>query len=141
VARLYCHYYCLLLCLQNLKGTFLLDVYLHSHVTALYSAIADACYVQYLSPFTAVRLDSVAAAFGTTAAAAEASAAALIKAGRIAARIDSAAGTLHSRSISKSSAAKAAVLRAVQESQRELQQMLLRMSCTEHDFAVKVSCL
>ncbi|KAH0598035.1 hypothetical protein MHUMG1_04407 [Metarhizium humberi] len=53
-------------CLSILEGSradYLLDVYLQSHVPAIYSKIRTKCIVQYFVPFSCVTLESLDAAF------------------------------------------------------------------------------
>ena len=75
-----------------------LDFHLRPHVGALWAQMRRNMLVQYVAPFSTVRLSSMAAAFGAEPEALEAELARLIGEERaIAARIDGRAGVLHAR--------------------------------------------
>jgi COP9 signalosome complex subunit 1 len=55
-------------CISVLQGTvrrdILLDIHLHSHVTALLDMIRDRCIVQYFRPYSSVSLEKMGKVFG-----------------------------------------------------------------------------
>jgi COP9 signalosome complex subunit 1 len=52
--------------MARLRPALLLDMHLHDHVDALYSAIRSRALVQYTAPFASVDLATMAEAFTTT---------------------------------------------------------------------------
>ena len=50
--------------LESFRNDYLLDVYLHKHVPAIYSRIRSKCIVQYTAPFSCVTIESLSEAFG-----------------------------------------------------------------------------
>jgi len=79
-------------CLQSLevvKNDLLLDIHLHDHIGALYERVRSKALVQYFSPYVAVDMNKMAAAFQTSVSELEKELAKLIADGVIAARIDS----------------------------------------------------
>ncbi|KAI9346926.1 G protein pathway suppressor 1 [Obelidium mucronatum] len=80
--------------LERLKATFLLDMYLNPHIPHLYSLIRRRAIIQYISPFEAVDLKRMSAAFGGDGSDAainetELEVAGLVTEGIVKARIDS----------------------------------------------------
>ncbi|ORY47677.1 PCI-domain-containing protein [Rhizoclosmatium globosum] len=80
--------------LETLKPTFLLDMYLNSHIPQLYTLIRRRAIVQYIHPFEAVDLKKMSVAFGgssseTDVALLESEVANLVSDGVVKARIDS----------------------------------------------------
>jgi COP9 signalosome complex subunit 1 len=75
--------------LEDIKDNLYLDVYLYSHVNALYIQIRNRALCQYFSPYLSGDMHKMAAAFNTTVAGLEDEVMQLILEGRINARIDS----------------------------------------------------
>lgn len=75
--------------LNELKDSFLLDIFLAAHVKNLYSLIRNRALIQYFSPYTSADLRLMATAFNTTCGQLEEELTKLILDGQIQARIDS----------------------------------------------------
>lgn len=74
--------------LESARADSILDLYLHNHVSALYSRIRSKCIVQYLAPFSNATLVSLDAAFGWPGHSIESEIVDMIRAGSLRARID-----------------------------------------------------
>ncbi|PHH85300.1 hypothetical protein CDD83_624 [Cordyceps sp. RAO-2017] len=74
--------------LESARPDYLLDMYLHKHVSALYAKIRSKCIVQYFVPFSCATIDSLEAAFGRPGQPMEPELAEMIRAGSLKARID-----------------------------------------------------
>lgn len=75
--------------LEELKDSFMLDIYLAPHLSSLYSMIRNRALIQYFSPYLSADLRLMAAAFNTSLSALENELMKLILDGQIKARIDS----------------------------------------------------
>lgn len=74
--------------LESARPDYLLDIYLHKHIPALYSRIRSKCIVQYFAPFSCATIDSLDAAFGQAGRPVEPELVKLIREGPLKARID-----------------------------------------------------
>lgn len=74
--------------LEAYRTDYLLDVYLQKHVAAIYSQIRKKCIIQYFIPFSCVTLDSMKAAFAQPGKPLEPELIAMIKSGKLKARIN-----------------------------------------------------
>ena len=68
---------------------------LHDHAAQLVRSVRDRCLLQYFAPYLSVSLERMAAAFLCPVPAVEEAVARLIMDGKLSARIDSSAKTLH----------------------------------------------
>merc|ERR1712156_906193 len=75
--------------LEEMKDNMMLNIYLASHVNALFSMIRSRSLVQYFSPYSSADLRLMASSFNTSVAALEDELMTLILDGKIQARIDS----------------------------------------------------
>lgn len=74
--------------LEAYRTDYLLDTYLQKHVAAIYSQIRKKCIIQYFIPFSCVTLDSMKAAFAQPDKPLEPELIAMIKSGKLKARIN-----------------------------------------------------
>lgn len=74
--------------LESYRNDYLLDMYLHSHVSEIYSKIRNKCIVQYLVPFSCVNLGNLEAAFGLSGQSVQDELVTMIRSGTLKARID-----------------------------------------------------
>lgn len=74
--------------IEAYRADYLLDIYLQKHVPKIFAKIRSKCIVQYLIPFSCVKLDTLNAAFGTPDHPVEEELVAMIKEGVLQARID-----------------------------------------------------
>jgi COP9 signalosome complex subunit 1 len=77
------------------KSRLLLDIHVGEHVNKIFEAIRDRCVLQYISPYVSLSLSSMSTAFSMDVSSMESAVASLISSGRLNARIDSAAKTVH----------------------------------------------
>jgi COP9 signalosome complex subunit 1 len=78
--------------LESYRADYLLDVYLQKHVAKIYAEIRDKCIVHYLVPFSCVTIDSMNASFAAPGKSVEPELAAMIRTGRLQARINKVEG-------------------------------------------------
>ncbi|KAM7207339.1 hypothetical protein V8F20_002219 [Naviculisporaceae sp. PSN 640] len=74
--------------LEEYRTDYMLDIYLQKHIPKIYAEIRSKCIVQYLIPFSRVKLDSMQAAFGRPDKPVEDELVQMIKAGTLKARIN-----------------------------------------------------
>ncbi|RCI10716.1 hypothetical protein L249_5306 [Ophiocordyceps polyrhachis-furcata BCC 54312] len=74
--------------LQSSRSDHLLDIYLHTQVTALFSKIRSKCIMQYFMPFSCVTIESLDAAFGQPGQSIESELVDMVRNGLLKARID-----------------------------------------------------
>ncbi|RDA87298.1 hypothetical protein CP532_1330 [Ophiocordyceps camponoti-leonardi (nom. inval.)] len=74
--------------LQSSRSDYLLDIYLHTQINALYSKIRSKCIVQYFLPFSCVTIESLDAAFGQPGQPIEPELVDMVRNGLLKARID-----------------------------------------------------
>lgn len=75
--------------LESTRNDYLLDVYLHSHVSALFCMIRNKCITQYFVAFSCATIESLDAAFGQPGQSVEPELVDMICEGALHARIDS----------------------------------------------------
>ncbi|KAH9887411.1 26S proteasome subunit RPN7-domain-containing protein [Xylariomycetidae sp. FL2044] len=80
--------------LDGYRADYLLDIYLQRHVDAIYSKIRSKCIVNYFSPFSCVRLDTLNASFAKPGGSLETELVEMIKSGALKARINTIDGLL-----------------------------------------------
>ena len=123
--------------LGAMKGELQLDLHLKDHAVDLLEMIRSRCIVQYFSPYMSVSLGSMSTAFSCSLPEIEATVAKLIMDGKISARIDSQAKTLHVRQTEKRAESYRKVAKLSEAYISDMRAMLLRMSCLENDFVVR----
>ncbi|KAK4214514.1 COP9 signalosome complex subunit 1 [Rhypophila decipiens] len=74
--------------IEEYRTDYMLDIYLQRHLPKIYGAIRSKCIIQYLIPFSRVKLDTMQAAFGTSEKPIEGELVDMIKAGTLDARIN-----------------------------------------------------
>ncbi|PFH60418.1 hypothetical protein XA68_11006 [Ophiocordyceps unilateralis] len=74
--------------LESVRPDYLLDIYLHKQIPALYSKIRSKCIVQYFVPFSCVTIDSLNTAFGQPGQSIEPELVDMVRDGLLKARID-----------------------------------------------------
>lgn len=74
--------------LEEYRTDYMLDIYLQKHIPKIYAEIRSKCIVQYLIPFSRVKLDTMQAAFGQPDKPVEDELVDMIKAGTLNARIN-----------------------------------------------------
>ncbi|KAK0621331.1 26S proteasome subunit RPN7-domain-containing protein [Bombardia bombarda] len=74
--------------LESHRPDYLLDLYLQKHIPKIYSDIRSKCIVQYLIPFSCVKLETMQSAFGGADQPIEEELASMIQAGTLQARIN-----------------------------------------------------
>jgi len=123
--------------LELLKPDMQLDVYMAPHIHKITTKILDRALVQYFRPFTSVKLQSMAVAFGTEIPVLERQLAALIAENKIQARIDSHSKVLHARHADQRAATFEQALGVGNKYVRDCKSLLLRLSLVENDFVVR----
>jgi len=123
--------------LEKMRNDLLLDYYLAPHISKLIAKLFNQSLQQYFKPFTSVKMDSMAIAFGMDLGALEKQLVQLIADGKIAARIDSNAKVLYARHSDERAATFEQALTLGNKYVRDTKSLLLRMSLVEHDFVVR----
>jgi len=123
--------------LERVKNDMLLDIYLSSHVNKLIGKILDRALDQYFRPFTSVRLQSMADAFGMEVPRLESQLSHLIADGRVLARIDSHSKVLHARHGDARSTTFEKAMEVGNRYVRDCKALLMRLSLVENDFVVR----
>jgi len=123
--------------LEAYRADYLLDIYLQKHITKIYSEIRSKCIVQYMIPFSCVKLDTMAASFGGPDRSIEDELASMIRAGTLKARINTidrlvTAVIPHPRLALQTSA-----LETAQNYEKEAIERLRRMSLAAADLELK----
>lgn len=122
--------------LSALRPHLLCDMYLHSHVSALLDMIAERMLLQFFSAYCTVDLQTMAQNLQMDRAVLEQALVRLISSGKLAARIDAQAGTLHRRSqdVRRTTLEKVASLSKVHAA--AIKRDILRLSLLQQGFAV-----
>jgi len=123
--------------LDLLKNDLQLDVHLHDHIVSIYEKIRSKALVQYFSPYVAVDLHKMSAAFQTGLVDLEKELAKLIADGVIAARIDSHNKRLVAKHSDERSATFTATLAVGEDFQMATRAMLLRVNLVRSNYVVK----
>ncbi|KXS17797.1 FUSCA protein FUS6 [Gonapodya prolifera JEL478] len=123
--------------MERLKPDLLLDVYLHTHVDAIYQNIRKKALVQYLSPFLSVNMATMASAFNTTINLLEPELAGLIMEGMVQARIDSHNKVIHAKRTDQRSTTFEKSLAMGHEYERQVRHMLVRMRLIRAEMFVR----
>jgi COP9 signalosome complex subunit 1 len=114
-----------------------LDIHLMVHVLEINQLIRNRSLVLYFQPFTTVRLDKMAQAFGLALPELEALVVSLIQEGQIKARIDSQNKTLKATEHDPRIALYNRVIKAGADAQNNTRKVLLRMKLLQADLVVK----
>ncbi|KAG9511083.1 COP9 signalosome complex subunit 1, partial [Fragariocoptes setiger] len=123
--------------LAELKDILLLDIYLSSHVDRLYTMIRNRALVQYFSPYSSARMDTMAAAFNTTTSSLEEEVMHLILDGLIQARIDSHNKILFARDVDQRTVTFENAIRIGKEWQKRTKALILRAAILKSGLQVK----
>jgi len=123
--------------LDEMRDNLLLDIYLSSHVTTLYSEIRKRALVQYFSPYVSADLKRMANAFNTSVASLEDELTQLILDKQISARIDSQKKVLYARDIDQRGNTFEKALSMGKEYQRRCKALILRTVIIRNQIHVK----
>jgi len=122
--------------LQLNRSRMLLDFHMGDFVDEIFDIIQNRCVLQFVTPYLTVSLVSMADAFALSVPQMETTIASLISNGSLNARIDSAAKTVHVVSTERRAESFAKVADLSDTYLRDMQALLLRMSCLEQDVVV-----
>ena len=114
----------------------MLDMYLASHVSTLYTMIRNKALIQYFSPYVSVDLHRMASAFNTSVSALEDELTHLILDGQISARIDSHAKVMYARQVDQRSAIFQKALEVGEAYQLRTKALLIRSLLQKHNICV-----
>ncbi|ETS76047.1 hypothetical protein PFICI_12991 [Pestalotiopsis fici W106-1] len=123
--------------LESYRPDYLLDIHLHKHVSVLYSLIRTKCIVQYFIPFSCVTLDSLNEAFAKPGESLESELVAMIRSGRLQARINTIDRLLVAVSPDRRVEMQSAALEAAKNYEKEVLERIRRMSIMAADLEVK----
>ncbi|KAI8611296.1 26S proteasome subunit RPN7-domain-containing protein [Chytriomyces sp. MP71] len=123
--------------LEKLKTSFLLDMYLNSHVPHLYTLIRRRAIVAYILPFEAVNMRKMSTQFGGSVSQLETEIAQLIGEGIVKARIDSHNKVLRVNKRDDRASLFDKTLQMGQEYAKQVQFVLLRTSLMRQDLYVE----
>lgn len=123
--------------LERLRAPLRLDIRLWDHVESLCEQIRQRALIQYVQPFTAANLNSMAAAFNTTVSGIEKEVAQLIMDGLIQAQIDSHNKVLYARHADQRNATFQKAQQAGEDFQRETRALLLRARLLQNELVIK----
>jgi COP9 signalosome complex subunit 1 len=124
-------------CMQRLEalvGKLEADYHLHGKTSALRSHIRRRAVLQYVMPYSAVRLDKMAQSFGTSVAELERELADLVASGRLAARIDSRDKIMHATTSNQRAATFQSAFDTASYFERSADTLLFRMQLTQQTF-------
>jgi len=123
--------------LQVLKNDLQLDLHMHDHIERLYTKIRNKALKEYFQPYSSVDLEKMAKAFKSSVADLEAELVELINNNQIQARIDSFNKCLVARNVTKRSQTYSRTIASGENLQTQSRAMLLRVSLTQNNMAVK----
>lgn len=123
--------------LEAYRTDYLLDIYLQKHVAAIYSQIRKKCIIQYFIPFSCVTLDSMKAAFSQPGKPLEPELIAMIKSGKLKARINTIDQLLVAVSTDKRVKMQRNALATATNYEREALERVRRMSIYAAELEVK----
>ncbi|KAJ8318074.1 hypothetical protein KUTeg_003165 [Tegillarca granosa] len=123
--------------LDEIKDNLLLDMYLASHVTVLYTQIRNRALCQYFSPYLSADMRKMAEAFNTTVPALEDELMHLILEGQINARIDSHNKILYAKDTDQRSTTFEKSIAMGKEYQRRTTALILRSAVLKNQIHVK----
>ncbi|KAK1835086.1 COP9 signalosome complex subunit 1 [Podospora conica] len=123
--------------IEAYRPDYLLDIYLQTHVTKIFAKIRSKCIVQYLIPFSCVKLDTMNAAFGTPEHPVEEELIGMIKDGVLQARIDAIDRLLITVSANPQSKLQASALEAAQKYEKQATDKLRLLGLASADLELK----
>lgn len=123
--------------LGEMKDSFILDLYIASHVEALYSQIRNRALCQYFSPYLSADMRKMAEAFNTTVSALEEELMQLILDGKISARIDSHNKVLYAKDLDQRSITFEKAIAMGEEYQMKSKALVLRAAVVKSQIQVK----
>lgn len=118
--------------LEELKDSFMLDMYLAPHIKSLYSMIRNRALIQYFSPYLSADLRLMASAFNTNLSKLEDELMKLILDGQIDARIDSHNKILYAKDSDQRLVAFEKSLEMGREWQMKATALILRAACARN---------
>ncbi len=133
-----CRYTEALRVLEKLRPRLAIDPNLAEHATVLTRQIRNKAIVQFFSPYSAVDMKMMAAAFNTSVPDLEQELKNLIVEGEIAARIDSFNQVLVAKQVDQRTRMFQKATEVGKDHNANMRDMLLRMDLTMQDFSVKV---
>jgi len=119
--------------LQQLKPLLLVDIHMNKSAETLCTTISDLILIQYFTPYNSIDLRRMAEAFSTDIATLENSLAQLISKGKLPARIDSQAKTMHRRQEDDRTITLAKVKKLAKMHTAEIQRGVLRLSLLQNN--------
>ncbi|XP_064407126.1 COP9 signalosome complex subunit 1-like [Halichondria panicea] len=122
--------------LDEMRSSFMLDMYLVPHMDMLYTMIRNRALIQYFSPYLSVDLHKMASAFNTSVPYLEDELTQLILDGQISARIDSHAKIMYARNVDHRSAVFQKVLEVGEAYQLRTKALLIRSLLQKHNICV-----
>lgn len=125
--------------LEQHKADYLLDIYLQRHVAKIFAAIREKCIVNYMVPFSCVTLDSMNAAFAAPGTSVEPELAAMIRAGKLQARINKIDGLVTTIPEKPRLKVQRSALETARKYEKEAVERIRRMSLVAADLEVKGS--
>ncbi|KAF8685213.1 26S proteasome subunit RPN7 [Rhizoctonia solani] len=116
-----------------------LDVVLAPHIGLLTSLIRDRALVLYTTPFTSIRLQRLAEAFGITLSDVEAHIVRLVREGQVKGRVDANEKVLIATQVDPRAELFQRALKAGVENEATARKLILRMKLIQNDLVVKTS--
>ncbi|CAE6453797.1 unnamed protein product [Rhizoctonia solani] len=116
-----------------------LDIVLAPHITLLTSLIRDRALILYTTPFTSIRLQRLADAFGLSLSDVEAHIVRLVREGQVKGRVDANEKVLIATQVNTRAELIQRSLKAGVENEATARKLILRMKLIQNDLVVKVS--
>lgn len=124
--------------LDEIKDNLMLDMYLASHVSNLYTQIRSRALIQYFSPYLSADMVKMASAFNRSVPELENEIMQLILDGQIQARIDSHNKILYARDTDQRSCSFEKAIAVAQKYRRRTKMLVLRAAILKNQIHVKV---
>ncbi|EGZ71862.1 PCI-domain-containing protein [Neurospora tetrasperma FGSC 2509] len=125
--------------LESYRPDYLLDIYLQKHVPKLYADIRTKSIVQYLKPFSCVRLDTMQKAFNGPGPSIEDELFTMIKDGKLNARIDAINKSITPISTDSRQQMQSKALQTLENYEKQALDRIRRMNIMAADLEVKGS--
>ncbi|KAK1779192.1 26S proteasome subunit RPN7-domain-containing protein [Copromyces sp. CBS 386.78] len=125
--------------LESYRPDYLLDIYLQKHVPKLYADIRTKSIVQYLKPFSCVRLDTMQKAFNGPGPSIEDELSTMIKDGKLKARIDAINKSVMPLSTNSRQQMQSYALQTFENYEKQALDRIRRMNIIAADLEVKGS--
>jgi COP9 signalosome complex subunit 1 len=122
--------------LHTLMADLLMDKYMGRHVMYLSNQIRDRALITYFSCFGSLRIQHIAEVFSCEEKDMEAQLVALIRGGKIRARVDSANKVIYARQSSQRTAVFQKALAVGDKYSQDLRNVILSMSLSHHNFQI-----